>query len=129
MEEIYEKVQLIKNKFGKLVMKKDNFEDIRSEKSKSKMKGKKNVKWKQKWKNNDNLEENLETNKYWKKKSIFFELEYQKYLLLRHNLDVMHIEKNVCNNITRTVLNIPGKSKDGLATRLDLIEMLRLQKT
>ncbi|XP_030479124.2 uncharacterized protein LOC115696363 [Cannabis sativa] len=31
----------------------------------------------------------------WKKKSIFFELEYWKYLVLRHNLDVMHIEKNV----------------------------------
>ena len=44
MEEIYEKVQLIKNKFGKLIVKKDEFEDVTQEKGKSKMKGKKNVK-------------------------------------------------------------------------------------
>ncbi|GJU78696.1 ribonuclease H-like domain-containing protein [Tanacetum coccineum] len=31
----------------------------------------------------------------WKKKSIFFELPYWKSLLLPHNLDVMHIEKNL----------------------------------
>ena len=31
----------------------------------------------------------------WKKKSIFFELLYWEHNLLRHNLDVMHIEKNI----------------------------------
>nr|GEX79605.1 hypothetical protein CTI12_AA060390 [Tanacetum cinerariifolium] len=31
----------------------------------------------------------------WKKKSIFFKLPYWKSLLLPHNLDVMHIEKNL----------------------------------
>ncbi|MCH86656.1 hypothetical protein A2U01_0007515, partial [Trifolium medium] len=30
----------------------------------------------------------------WKKKSIFFTLPYWQYNVLRHNLDVMHIEKN-----------------------------------
>ncbi|CAL9018478.1 unnamed protein product [Prunus brigantina] len=35
----------------------------------------------------------------WKKKSIFFDLEYWKYLPVRHVLDVMHIEKNVCDSI------------------------------
>ncbi|KAA0052811.1 transposase [Cucumis melo var. makuwa] len=30
----------------------------------------------------------------WKKRSIFFDLPYWKELVLRHNLDVMHIEKN-----------------------------------
>ncbi|CAL8992413.1 unnamed protein product [Prunus brigantina] len=35
----------------------------------------------------------------WKKKSIFFDLEYWKYLPVRHALDVMHIEKNVCDSI------------------------------
>ena len=29
----------------------------------------------------------------WKKKSIFYELPYWRHLLIRHNLDVMHIEK------------------------------------
>ena len=29
----------------------------------------------------------------WKKRSIFFELPYWEHNLVRHNLDVMHIEK------------------------------------
>ena len=41
-----------------------------------------------------------------------FELDYWKELLLRHNLDVMHIEKNVCDNVLGTLLNLEGKSKD-----------------
>jgi hypothetical protein len=35
----------------------------------------------------------------WKKKSIFFELPYWSSLKLRHNFDVMHIEKNICESI------------------------------
>jgi len=56
----------------------------------------------------------------WKKKSIFFRLPYWKDNLLRHNLDVMHIEKNVMDNILGTILDIKGKAKDNLAARLDL---------
>lgn len=56
----------------------------------------------------------------WKKRSIFFDLPYWKFLLLRHNLDVMHIEKNVCDSIIGTLLGIDGKSKDGLKARQDL---------
>ncbi|XP_019172841.1 PREDICTED: uncharacterized protein LOC109168279 [Ipomoea nil] len=59
----------------------------------------------------------------WKKKSIFFELEYWKHFHVRHVLDVMHIEKNVCESIIGTLLDIPGKTKDGVAARLDLVEM------
>ncbi|CAL2238609.1 unnamed protein product [Prunus armeniaca] len=59
----------------------------------------------------------------WKKKSIFFDLEYWKYLRVRHVLDVMHIEKNVCDSITGTLLEIPGKNNDGIAARLDLLNM------
>ncbi|KAL0546463.1 hypothetical protein IC582_016373 [Cucumis melo] len=62
-------------------------------------------------------------NDYWKRISDFFELPYWKNLCVRHYLDVMHIEKNVCMNIVGTLLNIPGKSKDGMNTRLDLVEM------
>jgi hypothetical protein len=43
----------------------------------------------------------------------FFELPYWKTLLVRHNLDVMHIEKNICERILGTLLQIPSKSKDG----------------
>ncbi|CAN1279776.1 hypothetical protein LINPERPRIM_LOCUS17158 [Linum perenne] len=58
-----------------------------------------------------------------KRKSIFFCLPYWEYNLVRHNLDTMHIEKNVCDNILGTLLDIDGKSKDNLKARLDLQEM------
>ena len=56
----------------------------------------------------------------WHKKSIFWELPYWKDLLLRHNLDVMHIEKNFFENIMNTLLNVPGKTKDNKKSRMDL---------
>jgi len=58
-----------------------------------------------------------------KKKSIFFDLPYWEYNVLRHNLDVMHIEKNVCDNIIGTLLNQEGKSKDDYKARADLVDM------
>ena len=35
----------------------------------------------------------------------------------------MHIEKNVCESIIGTLLNIAGKTKDGLNSHLDLVEI------
>ena len=43
--------------------------------------------------------------------------------MLRHNLNVMHIEKNVCDNIIYTLLYKDGRSKDGLKARLDMQKM------
>ncbi|XP_074373767.1 uncharacterized protein LOC141714130 [Apium graveolens] len=59
----------------------------------------------------------------WKKKSIFFELPYWSNNMVRHNLDVIHIEKNICDKILGTLLNIGGKTKDHLNARQDLEEM------
>ncbi|TYK21379.1 hypothetical protein E5676_scaffold609G00240 [Cucumis melo var. makuwa] len=59
----------------------------------------------------------------WTKISIFSELPYWSRLLLRHKLDVMHIEKNVCENW----LNIEGKTKDTTNARLDL-QYLKIRK-
>ncbi|CAA7023826.1 unnamed protein product [Microthlaspi erraticum] len=59
----------------------------------------------------------------WRKKCIFFELPYCKHLLLRNNLDVMHIEKNVLDNLLFTLLDDKGKSKDNLNARKDLQEL------
>ncbi|XP_021753758.1 uncharacterized protein LOC110719160 isoform X1 [Chenopodium quinoa] len=59
----------------------------------------------------------------WNKKRIFFKLPYWKAQLLRHNLDVMHIEKNICDSILGTIMNINGKTKDTLKSRLDLKAM------
>lgn len=42
---------------------------------------------------------------------------------VRHCLDVMHIEKNVCESLIGLLLNIPGKSKDGVNVRKDMMEM------
>ena len=59
----------------------------------------------------------------WNKISIFFRLPYWKHLKIRHNLDVMHIEKNVCDNIISTLLQDRTKSKDGINARGDLLAM------
>ncbi|XP_057755506.1 uncharacterized protein LOC130974662 [Arachis stenosperma] len=40
--------------------------------------------------------------------------------MLRHNLDVMHVEKNVRDNVVFTILNDSDKSKDNLKARRDL---------
>ncbi|KAL8155839.1 hypothetical protein AgCh_001037 [Apium graveolens] len=63
-------------------------------------------------------------NSIWKKRSIFWDLPYWEHLQVRHCLDFMHIEKNVCESIIRTLLNIPGKTKDGMKARLDLKEKI-----
>ncbi|XP_009782279.1 uncharacterized protein [Nicotiana sylvestris] len=66
----------------------------------------------------------VHSNSYnWKKKSIFFELPYWKSLMLRHNLDMMHIERNVSDNIILTVMNMVGKTKDTLKSRYDLMDL------
>jgi hypothetical protein len=45
-------------------------------------------------------------NVVWKKKSVFFRLPYWKDNLLWHNLDVVHIEKNMMEYILGTILDI-----------------------
>jgi hypothetical protein len=61
---------------------------------------------------------NVELN--WTKRSIFFELEYWSSLRLKHNLDVMHIEKNVCESLLNTLLMNKEKSKDTDKARMVL---------
>ncbi|XP_021311082.1 uncharacterized protein LOC8069577 isoform X3 [Sorghum bicolor] len=65
----------------------------------------------------------FDKSKTWKGVSGLYCLSYWKYNLLRHNLDFMHIEKNVCENIFGTLLEMDGKSKDNLQARKDLQEM------
>ena len=48
----------------------------------------------------------------WKKRSIFWDLSYWSKNLVRHNLDVIQVEKNVFDNLFNTVMNISGKTKD-----------------
>ncbi|KAL5579308.1 hypothetical protein UlMin_011750 [Ulmus minor] len=59
----------------------------------------------------------------WRKKSIFYELPYWADIELKHNLDVMHIEKNVCDSLLGTLLADPHKSKDTDNARRDLAKL------
>ena len=61
----------------------------------------------------------------WKKRSIFWDLPYWKTLSIRHNLDVMHIEKNVFENIFNTIMAIKGKTKDNAKARADIALICR----
>ncbi|BBN67715.1 hypothetical protein Prudu_162S000300 [Prunus dulcis] len=63
------------------------------------------------------------THMNWTHKPMFFELPYWSKLKLRHNLDVMHVEKNVFDTLVGTILDIEGKTKDTIKARLDLERM------
>ncbi|XP_074297293.1 uncharacterized protein LOC141627997 [Silene latifolia] len=67
--------------------------------------------------NDSNCKDN--NHNLWNKKSIFFELPYWEHNPLRHTLDVMHIEKNVCDNILGTLLDM-DKSRDNVNARKGL---------
>ena len=59
----------------------------------------------------------------WDRRSIFWDLPYWKTLLLRHNIDVMHTERNVFMNIFNTVMDVTGKTKDTVKGRHDMAEL------
>ena len=61
--------------------------------------------------------------KIWSRMVSLWKLPYWHKLKLRHNLDVMHIEKNICESLIATILNIIGKTKDTAKARLDLKEL------
>ena len=52
-----------------------------------------------------------------------FDIPYWSNLDVKHCIDVMHIEKIVCDSVIGMILNIQGKTKDGLNTHQDLAEM------
>ena len=47
---------------------------------------------------------------------------------MRHNLDMMHIEKNAADNIISTLLNLDCKTKDNLKARQDLKDIGKRSK-
>ncbi|KAJ8615539.1 hypothetical protein MRB53_034911 [Persea americana] len=61
----------------------------------------------------------------WVRRSIFWELPYWSTNLIRHNLDVMHIEKNVFDNVFSTVMGVPGKTKDNDKAWLDMKDICK----
>ncbi|XP_056695640.1 uncharacterized protein [Spinacia oleracea] len=64
----------------------------------------------------------------YKKRSAFWILPYWEHLSVRHCIDVMHVEKNVFDSLIGTLLNMPGKTKDGEKARNDMVKMgIRLE--
>jgi hypothetical protein len=61
--------------------------------------------------------------KIWSWMVSLWKFPYWHKLKVRHNLDVMHIEKNICESLMTTILNIPRKTKDTIKARLDLKDL------
>jgi len=56
------------------------------------------------------------------KKSIFFKyLSYRKTLDTPYAIDCMHVKKNVFEGMIGVLLDIKGKTKDGLKSWTDLV--------
>lgn len=65
-------------------------------------------------------------NKKWKhtmKISIFFQLSHWSRLKIQYNLDVIHIENNIYDNILETMMNTPEKIQDHVNARRDLANL------
>ncbi|KAL8135205.1 hypothetical protein AgCh_010026 [Apium graveolens] len=56
----------------------------------------------------------------WFRTSILWEFPYWSTNLIRHNIVVMHVEKNIFSNVFNTVMNVTGKTKDNDKAGLDL---------
>ena len=54
---------------------------------------------------------------------MLFDLPYWFDLDVKHCIDVIYVEKNVCDSVINMLLNIQGKTNDGLNTHQDLVEM------
>nr|GEW37890.1 hypothetical protein [Tanacetum cinerariifolium] len=119
-EQIYNEVQHIENKWGK-----GKRTNNKTSKNQEDTRGRGGKIQKQKRKTTKGEGSSNQVNKvYWKK----FNFCYQKLRYWRHNsvphcIDFMHVEKNVCESLVETLLNVSGKTKDGMNARLDLAEL------
>jgi hypothetical protein len=68
---------------------------------------------------NDNFEGYGE-NHNWTYKSCLWKLTYAKELLVLHNIDLMHQERNIVESIISTCLDVTGFFKDNMNARKDL---------
>jgi hypothetical protein len=65
-------------------------------------------------------DKNIEEDDIWKKQSIFCELPYWKDLDVHHLIDVMHVKKNMCENLLGALFNTDKKTRDHGHARADL---------
>ena len=59
----------------------------------------------------------------WTHKCGMWELSYMRALILPHNIDVMHQERNVCVALFDTIMDFGGSTKDNFKARVDLAEI------
>jgi hypothetical protein len=59
-------------------------------------------------------------NHNWRHKNCLWKLPYAKSLILPHNIDLMHQERNVAENIMSMCLNVTDFMKDSVNARKDL---------
>ncbi|GJU27749.1 putative reverse transcriptase domain-containing protein [Tanacetum coccineum] len=119
-EQIYNEVQHIENKWGKGKRTNnktsENQEDTRGRGGKIQKQKRKTTE--------DEGSSNQVNEAYWKKFNIWYrKLRYWRHNSVPHCIDFMHVEKNVCESLVGTVLNVPGKTKYGMNARLDLAEL------
>lgn len=91
--------------------------------SKAKRKGKKRLRDEDTTLCGEEESENIADLRSWKKKIIFFKLSYWRFNLLRHNIDMMHVGKNIGENCVGTVMGDDRKTKENFNARLDLESM------
>jgi hypothetical protein len=71
----------------------------------------------------DHQDQPLKEKPVWKRRSILWDLPYWEHLDVRHSIDVMHVEKNVCESIIGTLLNMKDKTKDSANARLEAMKI------
>jgi hypothetical protein len=59
----------------------------------------------------------------WTHKCALWKLPYMSTLILMHNIDVMHQKHNMGESIISTCMDFPGKTKDNMKARQDLVEL------
>ncbi|GJY37243.1 putative transposase-associated domain-containing protein [Tanacetum coccineum] len=119
-EQIYNEVQHIENKWGKGKQTNnktsENQEDTRGRGGKIQKQKRKTTE--------DEGSSNQVNEAYWKKFNIWYrKLRYWRHNFVPHCIDFMHVEKNVCESLVGTLLNVPRKTKDGLNALLDLADL------
>jgi len=71
----------------------------------------------------EKVKQNIIEKNVWKKQSIFLTSRTGSVCLWDTALMLCILRKNVCDRLIGTLLNIPSKTKDGVKSRLDLVEM------
>ncbi|GJS91314.1 putative transposase-associated domain-containing protein [Tanacetum coccineum] len=63
----------------------------------------------------DTYDASIKDDAYWKKFNIWYrKLSYWRHNSVPHCIDFMHVEKNVAESLVGTLLNVLGKTKDGV---------------